>query len=177
MISEKLAQYAKMNRQKTQEIKTAGILHDIGKIIVPTEILSKKGRLTDQEFEEMRKHPEIGFRILKAARNMSDIAEIVLSHHERWDGKGYPRGISEKEIPLASRIIAIADSFDAMSNDRTYKNKISYPEAIEEIKRCSGTQFDPELVEIFVENFDAIVSFTEEQTESEKSDSYAGYWH
>jgi len=157
-ISERLAKYANLNRHEIQEIKTAGLLHDIGKIIIPSEILNKNGKLTDKEYEIMKSHPEIGFRILKSARNMLNMAEIVLYHHERWDGFGYPAGIREDEIPYQSRIITIADAFDAMTNDRTYKNKISYQEAIEELKKCAGTQFDPELIKIVIENFHSIVS-------------------
>ena len=155
-ICENLAKHTKLSMHEIQETKTAGLLHDIGKIIIPSEILNKEGKLTDEEYEIMKSHPEIGFRILKSARNMADMAEIVLYHHERWDGYGYPAGIKGNEIPYQARIITIADAFDAMTSNRTYKNKITYKEAIEELKRCAGTQFDPKLVKIFVDNFDSI---------------------
>ena len=156
-ISEKIALACKMNRQDVSEIKTAGLLHDIGKIMIPIEILLKKGKLTNEEYSIIKKHSEIGFRILNSNQNMSNIANIVLSHHERWDGLGYPRGIKGYDIPLQSRIISIADTFDAMTSKRTYQKTCSNEDALAEIVRCSGTQFDPELVKIFKDNFHMII--------------------
>lgn len=111
-----------------------------------SSILNKPGALTEQEFEEIKKHPEIGYHILKSADAYSRLAEFVLSHHERWDGKGYPRGISGEDIPLVSRIVTVADAYDSMTSYRTYRDALSHEEAIEELKRCSGTQFDPDII-------------------------------
>ncbi len=157
-ISEKIAKKYGLERQEISEIKTAGLLHDIGKIIIQESILKKEGKLTTEEYEIMKTHSEIGFRILNSISNMRNISNIVLNHHERWDGKGYPRGISSNEIPLQSRIIAIADSFDAMISERSYREILSKEEALAEIIKNSGTQFDPRLVAIFRSNFDDISS-------------------
>jgi diguanylate cyclase (GGDEF)-like protein/putative nucleotidyltransferase with HDIG domain len=156
-VSEKIAFAYGMNRQEVAEVKTAGLLHDIGKIIIPTEILIKEGKLTVKEYDLIKGHPEIGFRILNSTNEMRNISNIVLSHHERWDGFGYPRGIKTEDIPLQSRIIAIADAFDAMTSVRTYQKISSNEEALNEIIRCSGTQFDPELVKVFTDNFKTII--------------------
>lgn len=152
-ISEKLALSYGMNRQEINEVKTAGLLHDIGKIIIPISIIVKKGKLSKEEYKLIKSHPEIGFRILNSTHNMRNISNIVLNHHERWDGQGYPRGIKSNDIPLQSRIISIADAFDAMTSERTYRKTLSKDEALLEIVNNSGTQFDPELVNIFKENF------------------------
>ncbi|MDD6769314.1 HD-GYP domain-containing protein [Inconstantimicrobium porci] len=110
----------------------------------------KKGRLTDEEFEIMKSHTEKGYRIVHATGNLENVAKCVLMHHERYDGKGYPLGFKGEAIPIIARIINIADSYDVMTHARVYKEPISKEEAIEEIKRCSGTQFDPNIAEIFI---------------------------
>ena len=133
------------------------MLHDIGKIIIPLRIINKDGKLTNDEYATMKSHSEIGFRILNSTQDMRNIALIVLNHHEKWDGSGYPRGISKGNIPFKSRIIAIADAFDAMTSERTYRKIITNKEALDEITRCSGMQFDPELVKVFGENFKTII--------------------
>lgn len=133
------------------ELKRAGLLHDIGKIAIHEGLLNKEGELTGEEYDEIKKHPEIGYRILSSVNDMADIAEIALHHHERWDGKGYPRGLKGDEIPQSSRIVAIVDAFDAMTGPRSYRAPMSQKEAAEEILRCAGTQFDPELAVLFVE--------------------------
>jgi len=156
-ISEKMAMAYGMNNQEVSEVKTAGLLHDIGKIIIPISIISKEGELTTEEYEIIKGHSEIGFRILNSTHDMGNISYIVLSHHERWDGFGYPRGIKNDEIPLQSRIIAIADAFDAMTSERTYRKVFTNDQALDEIIRCSGTQFDPELVKIFAKNFKSLI--------------------
>ncbi len=129
-----------------------GFLHDIGKIAIEEGILNKPGRLTDPEFESVKQHPEIGCRIIRSSYEISEVAEAVLYHHERWDGNGYPKGLSGKDIPMFARIISIADSFDAMTSIRTYRNTWSREKAVEEIIRCSGKQYDPEIVKVFVED-------------------------
>ena len=156
-LSERIAIELKMNVTKVNQIRTAGLLHDIGKIIVSSEILNKVGKLTIEEFAQIKNHSQIGFRILNTSRDMKEISNIILFHHERWDGEGYPNKISKEKIPLESRIIAVADSFDAMTSDRSYRIKISKEEALEEIIRCSGTQFDPLVVEAFKNGFKRIV--------------------
>lgn len=132
--------------------KLAAKLHDIGKINLDQSILDKPGKLNEEEWLKVKKHPEIGFKILSSVREYLEIASIVMSHHERFDGMGYPNKIRENNIPLASRVIAVADSYDAMTQARPYRKTITKEEAIAEIKRCSGTQFDPNVVKIFVEN-------------------------
>ncbi len=129
--------------------KLVGLLHDIGKIAIDEDILNKPGRLSDAEFEEIRRHPDIGYRILSTSHDMQDLADCVLAHHERWDGQGYPKGLRGEEIPLVARIIMLADSYDAMTCDRPYRRALSSGEAIAEIRRCAGTQFDPNLAERF----------------------------
>lgn len=132
------------------ELKISGLLHDIGKVAIDDGILQKKEQLTDQERIEIKRHSDIGYRILNTAPEMTDIALYVLSHHERYDGTGYPRGIKQKEIPLVSRIIAVADSFDAMTNERPYKKVLSRGMAVNELEKNKGTQFDPDIVNVFI---------------------------
>lgn len=124
-------------------------LHDIGKIAIPEDILTKPGPLNDLEWDIIKKHPEIGCRIAQSSRELAVLAEEVLAHHERWDGAGYPKGLAGERIPLLARIISIIDAFDVMTHDRAYKTAISRAEAIEELNRCAGTQFDPQLVQVF----------------------------
>ena len=130
----------------------AASLHDIGKVGIPDHILLKPDALTDEEFAVIRKHPDIGADILKPIPPMRKETEIIRHHHERYDGKGYPAGLKGKEIPRLSRIIALADSFDAMTTDRPYRAGMSIEKALEEIERCKGSQFDSELAEIFINN-------------------------
>lgn len=132
------------------ELSLIARLHDIGKIGINDDILLKNGKLTDSEFELIKKHPEIGYRILSSIDELEHIAVGVLHHHERWDGTGYPQGLKGEEIPILSRIVSVADAYEVMTNGRIYKVPISQEDAIKELKRCSGTQFDPTIVKIFV---------------------------
>lgn len=132
------------------ELELLAMLHDIGKIAIPDSILNKPGLLTEQEHAIMQKHSEIGYRIASTTPELVIIADGILSHHERWDGKGYPQGLAGEEIPLISRIVAVVDAFDAMVNDRIYRKAITREAAIEEIKKCSGAQFDPRIVGVFL---------------------------
>ena len=117
--------------------------------MVDEKILNKPSKLTEEEWIEMKKHPESGSRILASANEFSELAHYILYHHERWDGKGYPQGIKGEDNPIQSRIISVADAYDAMTSTRTYKNPSSKEDAIIELKRCSGTQFDPRIVEVY----------------------------
>lgn len=148
---EALAKASGMSDWQISEMKLLGLMHDIGKIAISEAILNKDGKLTSEEWKEMKRHSEIGYRILSSVEDMTSLAVYVLAHHERLDGKGYPKGLMGDEIPLQSKIIAIADSFDAMTGERTYRKGILPSEAATEIKRCAGTQFDPALARIFVE--------------------------
>ncbi len=140
--------FSKMEQRK---IKTAGLLHDIGKIGISETILDKEGSLTDEEYREICRHPEIGYRILQSSENMKELSEYAYAHHEKWDGTGYPRKLKGEEIMLGARIIAIADTYDAMTRARAYRNGLSKEVAIAELIKCKGTQFDPDLVDIFIE--------------------------
>jgi diguanylate cyclase (GGDEF)-like protein/PAS domain S-box-containing protein len=148
----KMAETLKLSQHQIDDIATLGLLHDIGKIIVSDEILEKPGRLKQDEYDEIKKHPAIGYRMLTATNEFASIAEGVLSHHERWDGKGYPKGIKGEEIPIESRIIAIADAYDAMTSSRPYrKTGMSLEKARQELIDNAGTQFDPDIVALIVE--------------------------
>ena len=126
------------------------LLHDIGKIGIPLEILNKPGRLSGEEWDVLRSHVEKGYQIAMSSAHLQGIAEMIRHHHERWDGNGYPDGLSRESIPLLSRIIAVVDAYDAMVNDRSYRPGISRVKAIEELRRCAGTQFDPTMVAEFI---------------------------
>lgn len=145
-----LAQAAGYSKEAIQGIRSAGLLHDIGKLNLPDSILAKRDPLTDKEWDMIKHHPEVGARILEYVAGLQGCLDAVLYHHERYDGKGYPRGLKGEDIPLDARIMAIADSYDAMISERGYKEKKSAEEAIEELKVCSGTQFDPDLVRKFI---------------------------
>lgn len=155
--TERVSQYAEkiaiaLGRSETdiEQAKIAGVLHDIGKIMVPAEILNKSDPLTEEEWEEIRKHPVTSYHILKAVDEYASFASAVLYHHERVDGKGYPKGLKGPEIPMLSKILSIADAYEAMTSDRTYRNKMTKEEAIEELRKCSGSQFDPDITEVFI---------------------------
>jgi len=149
-LSKSIGVAMSLTDDQINELELLSTLHDIGKMSLPAAILSKPGKLNDEEWREMKKHPEVGFRIAQATSELVPIAKYILCHHERWDGKGYPQGLIGEQIPLLSRIVAIADSFDAMTNDRAYRVAMTNREAKEEIKRCSGTQFDPEISQLFL---------------------------
>ena len=147
LLSRHLAADAGLTPADVEKVYMSALLHDVGKIGVPEAVLQKAGRLTEEEFEQMKKHPQIGARILQDVRQIKQIIPGVLHHHERYDGKGYPDGLIGKEIPLMGRIICLADSFDAMTTNRTYRTAMPLEAALAEIRRCAGTHFDPELTE------------------------------
>ncbi|MGI6705536.1 MAG: HD-GYP domain-containing protein [Clostridia bacterium] len=146
----KIAEHLQLPLSTIDEIEMAGRIHDLGKIGIEDKILLKKSKLTEEEFEKIKKHPEIAYRLLKKLKPYKEGVNYVLYHHERMDGKGYPCGISDKAIPLGARILAVADSYDAMTTDRPYRRALSKAEAIEELRRNAGTQFDPTVVDIFI---------------------------
>jgi putative nucleotidyltransferase with HDIG domain len=146
--------FARKLRIPEQEIALMGkgaLLHDIGKIGVTDSILLKPGKLTEDEWTEMRRHSQIGYDILAGIDFLRDAAEFVLSHHERFDGSGYPNGLKGAQIPLGGRIFALVDTLDAMTSDRPYRKALPFDTVVTEIGRCNGTQFDPELVKIFLD--------------------------
>lgn len=136
--------------KELDELSLLAVLHDIGKVGISESVLQKTGKLTPDDWDEIRKHPEIGYRIAQNTHELSTISEYILYHHERWDGRGYPRGLEANNIPLLCRILAVTDAFDAMTSDRSYRKAPGWSYAIEEIKRNSGSQFDPYIVDIFL---------------------------
>jgi diguanylate cyclase (GGDEF)-like protein/putative nucleotidyltransferase with HDIG domain len=135
--------------EEVELTRLAGSLHDLGKLAIPEEILRKPARLSDAERLVLERHPQIGYRMLESL-GVDPIADWVLHHHERWDGHGYPDGLAGERIPLGARIIFVADAFDAMTSDRLYRAALSYEDAISEVDRCAGSQFDPEVVNAFL---------------------------
>lgn len=140
-----------LSEVEVRKLRVGGLLHDIGKIAIEEGILNKPGKLTDEEWLEIKRHPEIGYRILSSSHEMIELTEGILSHHEKWDGSGYPKGLKGEAIPKVARIIAVADSYDAMTSERSYRKAMSGDIALEEIVRNSGTHFDPEIVKVFIE--------------------------
>lgn len=154
LICQKIGEAMKFRREELELLKLMATLHDIGKIAIDQSILDKRGPLTEQEWFEIKKHPETGYHILLASPEYAEIAEDILSHHERFDGKGYPRGLKGKDIPIRARIISLADSYDAMTSDRPYRDAMTPSQAYEEIKRNIGTQFDPDIATLFLQLLD-----------------------
>jgi putative nucleotidyltransferase with HDIG domain len=145
-----LAEQLGVPQEELYHIERGALLHDIGKIGVPDRILLKPGPLTEDEWIEMRKHPVVGFKMCANIEFLKGAAQIVLHHHERWDGNGYPDGIEGEMIPLGARIFSVVDTFDAMTTDRPYRKALSYEDARSEIERNRGTQFDPAVVDAFL---------------------------
>ncbi|MDY0257081.1 diguanylate cyclase [Gudongella oleilytica] len=149
-IAQKLGEELRLDEEMIQQLIILASIHDLGKVTIDSELLSKKEPLTNEEWEVLRRHPEMGYRIAMASMDLAAIADYILSHHERWDGKGYPSGLKGEEIPLLSRIIAIIDAYDAMTGGRPYRERLTREDAIVEIMDNAGTQFDPDLAEVFV---------------------------
>ncbi len=150
-LCEKMGMVMGLQQDEIKELKTVGLLHDIGKVAIDEGILNKNGKLTEEEWEEIKRHPEIGYRILSTVNELSEMAEYVLAHHERWDGKGYPKGLKGEEIPIQSRIISVADAYDAMISERSYRKALSKEYAVSELRKGAGTQFSEACVNIFIE--------------------------
>ena len=167
-LSKMIGERLNLSQNSIGDLELFSMLHDIGKIAIDDSILKKPGKLTEDEYTVMKTHSEIGFRIANSASELESIAEYILTHHERWDGKGYPQGLAGEAIPLLSRIVCISDSYDAMTNDRVYRKAMSPEAAIEEIRRNSGTQFDPHIAKIFEE-----VISTYLRKEYEKDEAYS----
>ncbi len=149
VLSRMIGSHLALPQKSLDDLQLFAMLHDIGKVGIDDRILNKPGKLSEEEWVIMKRHPEIGYRIAISLPELSSVAEYILTHHERWDGTGYPRGLMGEEIPLMSRILAVADAYDAMTEERVYRKKRSKAEAMEEIMNNSGTQFDPAIVEIF----------------------------
>ncbi|MBG7617546.1 MAG: diguanylate cyclase, partial [Chloroflexi bacterium] len=152
-----LAEKLRLPKEKIETIRAAGLLHDIGKIGVPDSILSKPETLNDDEWEMVKKHPELGVEILKRVEELVSCLPPILHHHEYFNGSGYPQGLSGNNIPLEARILSIADAYDAITSPRPYRKQLSMVEAIEELTRCSDSQFDPELVKLFTEVVEPLI--------------------
>ncbi len=144
-----LAEALHLPQDKIATIRAASLLHDIGKVGIPDSILSKEGALTDEEWEPVRAHPQLGVEILRHVIDLVNCLPAILHHHERYDGKGYPSGLKGENIPIEARILSIADAYDAMTSPRPYREQLTSQEALDELKRCAGTQFDPEFVDVF----------------------------
>ena len=157
-IAVNLGQRMALDKHSLEKIRIAGLMHDIGKIGIPETILDKTGPLTESERAEMQEHAVIGYRILNATSEFAEISDIILSHHEQWDGSGYPRGLSAVEIPLVARLIAVADAFDAMTSDRPYRKALSTSHALDELRSRAGSQFDPDAVEVLLSHSKTILA-------------------
>jgi HD-GYP domain-containing protein (c-di-GMP phosphodiesterase class II) len=149
-IAERIAEKLDLSQKYVYQVYLAGLMHDVGKIGVDEAVLRKEGKLTDQEYEAIKMHSAIGAEILGGIKQMRDIVSGVLSHHERIDGRGYPQGLSGDEIPLIAKIVCLADSFDAMTSKRSYRNAMTLEQALEEVERNTGTQFDGTVAEVFL---------------------------
>jgi len=150
-LCEKLAKAMKLNKKDIGEVKLAGLLHDCGKISIDEDILNKTDNMNNEELELLRSHPEIGYRMLNSSNELYKIAEVVLSHHEFWNGKGYPNNIAGEDIPVFSRIISIVEAYDAMINGTVYRKPFTKEKTIKELLTQSGKQFDPEITSVFID--------------------------
>ena len=149
-MTARIAEELGLSQKKINDAYWSGMVHDIGKLLVSLDILNKPGQLSDKEYDIIKKHPYWGYKALSSSKTLEDIAHYVLYHHERWDGKGYPEGISEDDIPLLSQILAVADAWDAMTSARSYREPLSKTEAIKELRKNKGQQFSPKIVDIIL---------------------------
>jgi putative nucleotidyltransferase with HDIG domain len=149
VFAQAMARGLSLDKERLAVLRLGALLHDVGKLAVPSSVLLKRGPLTEPELDLMRRHPAAGARMLRSLGAPGTILPLVLHHHERWDGAGYPTGRSGEEIPLEARVLCIADSFDAMTSNRPYRAPWNPDEALAELERCSGSQFDPKLVAAF----------------------------
>lgn len=156
-ICQAIAVKMDLDQNRVNQLRVVGLMHDIGKIGIDEKILNKKGALSNVERIEIERHPEIGWRLLNSSNEFSELAQFVIHHHEKWDGTGYPNGLKGEAIQLEARIIAVAEAYDAMTRFGNFKTKLTHDEAIEELTRCSGADFDPKVIEIFLEIASIIV--------------------
>jgi diguanylate cyclase (GGDEF)-like protein/PAS domain S-box-containing protein len=162
-LCERVGREMGLAENELADLKTLSLLHDIGKAAVDASILSKPGKLTQEEWEEVKRHSGIGYRISRSAPELINVADYILGHHERWDGTGYPQGLKGEKIPLAARIVAVVDAYDVMTRGRPYKPAVSREEALREICRNAGTQFDPEVVNAFASVIDSLTDQLDEE--------------
>jgi putative nucleotidyltransferase with HDIG domain len=168
-VADLMAGLASQMNMSSDEISLSyivGLIHDVGKIKTPSDILTKSSRLTDEEFGIMKQHAEHGANMLAVIEGAEAIIPIMRHHHEKYDGKGYPEGLSGENIPFLSRMLAICDAFDAMTTNRCYRQPIPLEDCIAEIKRCSGTHFDPKICKIFIEFIEERFGFVLEAASS-----------
>lgn len=151
VFAQAMARRIGLDKERLSVLRLGALLHDVGKLAVPPAVLLKHGPLTETEFVQVRRHPAAGVRMLRSLGAPREILPTVLHHHERWDGTGYPRGRAGERIPLEARILAVADSFDAMTSTRPYRSPRQALDALDELRRCAGSQFDPDLVGVFAE--------------------------
>lgn len=159
-----------LSESQQQDLKLLAHLHDIGKIVISDAVLNKPGKLSQAEWQLMKKHPEVGYRIAQSSPEIRHIAQSIRCHHERWDGKGYPRGVKGENIPVISRILAVVDAYDAMTHDRVYRKALSHQQAIDEIHSESGKQFDPRVAEIFIARFSEAAKLASIEEQAQKQD-------
>lgn len=150
ILARHLGEWMDLNEERMNHLELACLLHDVGKLFISPETLVKPSALDDGEWEQMKTHPERGSDILKSWSSLAHVSEVVHSHHERFDGSGYPRQLAGHEISMEARICAVVDAYDAMTSDRPYGVRLAHEQALAEIVRCSGSQFDPEVVQAFV---------------------------
>jgi putative nucleotidyltransferase with HDIG domain len=150
MLCGSIARAMGMREEEIRELTTAGLMHDIGKIVLDEALLEQAAGPTEEQWAEIRRHPEIGYQILRGTSEFAPVANAVLSHHERIDGKGYPRGSEGDKIPVVSRILAIAEAYDEMTSDRVYRKRMDEEKAVREIRLGAGTQFDEKIARVFI---------------------------
>jgi len=149
-MARKMADRMNLSDAEQRNLLLLAKVHDMGKVGIPDEILFKSNRLTKKEYEKMKEHSRIGYKIASRSKELSHIANLILCHHEFWNGSGYPAGLQGEEIPLECRILCIMDAYDAMTSERPGNSRKSREAAVEELRRCAGTQFEPRLVEAFI---------------------------
>jgi HD-GYP domain-containing protein (c-di-GMP phosphodiesterase class II) len=152
-LAEGLARSLGWRGEQLDGLRLGGTLHDVGKIAVTASVLCKPGPLTEEELAQIRTHPLAGARLIEAVLDFRPALPYVLHHHERWDGGGYPHGLAAGEIPIEARLLGVADAFDAMTSVRSYRPALSVEQALDELQRCAGSQFDPDVTETFVEGW------------------------